>query len=53
MSTQSKAISLALVTAMLAVAVCVNALHNPFVYDDRTEVVENQSIRDLTNLPQA
>lgn len=50
MPTQSKAISLAFVTAMLAVGVYVNALHNPFVHDDRTEVVENASIRQLTDL---
>ena len=29
-----------------------NALHNPFVYDDRTEILNNPSIRTLANLPQ-
>ena len=34
----------------LAGAVYVNALHNPFVYDDYRIIVENQSLRDLSNL---
>ena len=36
--------------ALLAVLAYVNALHNPFVFDDHYEILQNASIRDLTNL---
>src|SRR5260221_13011559 len=36
--------------ALLAGLVYVNALHNPFVYDDYHTVVENTSIERLSNL---
>ena len=35
----------------LAAAAYDNGLHGPFVYDDAFEIVQNGSIRDLTNLP--
>jgi protein O-mannosyl-transferase len=38
------------VAALLGGLVYLNALHNPFVYDDYHTVVENASIADLTNL---
>src|SRR4029078_3494288 len=41
---------LCLVAALLGGLVYLNALHNPFVYDDYHTVVENASIVDLTNL---
>ncbi len=37
----------AAVAALLGAAVYLNALHNPFVFDDRTEILENGSIREL------
>ena len=36
--------------AALAALVYVNALDNPFVYDDRDTVVENPSLADLSNI---
>ena len=36
--------------ALLAGLVYVNALHNPFVYDDYHTVVQNPSIQDMRNL---
>jgi len=36
--------------ALLSLFVYVNALHNPFVYDDRRLIPENNSIHDLMNL---
>lgn len=36
--------------AALAVAAYANALHNPFVYDDRSTVLANPSLVDLTNV---
>jgi len=39
----------ALLPALLAGLVYLNALHNPFVYDDANTVVGNPSIRDLHN----
>jgi protein O-mannosyl-transferase len=36
--------------AAMAIAVYVNALHNPFVYDDYHTVIDNTSIRSVTNL---
>ncbi|CAN5551867.1 tetratricopeptide repeat protein [soil metagenome] len=39
----------ALLAAGLAAAVYVNALNNPFVFDDRSEILENPSIRSLAN----
>jgi protein O-mannosyl-transferase len=36
--------------AAIGVAAYANALHNPFVYDDTTEILENASIRDLSDL---
>jgi tetratricopeptide (TPR) repeat protein len=41
---------LAALAIALAGAAYGNALHNPFVYDDRGTVVENPSLADLTNL---
>jgi protein O-mannosyl-transferase len=38
------------VAALLAALVYVNALHNPFAYDDYVTVVSNRSIGDLTNV---
>jgi hypothetical protein len=35
--------------ALLAIAVYINALQNPFVYDDFRLIVENSSILDLRN----
>jgi len=43
--------ALAVLAASLALVVYANTLHNPFVYDDRTEVLENPSIRGLADLP--
>ena len=40
----------AALAAVLAGAVYLNALHNPFVYDDRRMIVENTSIQSLHNL---
>jgi protein O-mannosyl-transferase len=42
--------ALAIVLATLAIVVYVNALHSPFVYDDRTEVVQNLAIRRLPDV---
>jgi tetratricopeptide (TPR) repeat protein len=42
--------ALAALAAALSVAAYVNALHNPFVYDDRGTVVQNPSLGDLGNL---
>jgi len=42
--------ALAALAAALSVAAYVNALHNPFVYDDRGTVVQNPSLADLGNL---
>src|SRR5512132_1041457 len=39
-----------LLAPALAVLVYANAVHNPFVYDDRDTVVANPSIVDLTNV---
>ena len=36
---------------MLAGVVYLNALNNPFVYDDHRIIVENQSLADLSNVP--
>jgi hypothetical protein len=36
--------------AAMAISVYANALHNPFVYDDYHTVIENASIRTVTNL---
>jgi hypothetical protein len=36
--------------AAMAIAVYANALHNPFVYDDYHTVIDNPSIRSVTNL---
>jgi hypothetical protein len=36
--------------AAMAIAVYVTALHNPFVYDDYHTVIDNASIRSVTNL---
>lgn len=40
---------LALLPAALVVLAYLNALGNPFVYDDRRTVVDNPSLRDLSN----
>jgi protein O-mannosyl-transferase len=40
---------LALLPAALVVLAYLNALGNPFVYDDRPTVVDNPSLRDLSN----
>ncbi len=42
--------ALAALAVALTVAAYVNALHNPFVYDDRGTVVQNPSLTDLGNL---
>jgi protein O-mannosyl-transferase len=42
---------LPLLAAVLGGLVYLNALHNPFVYDDYHTVVENRSILELTDLP--
>ena len=42
--------ALAAVAAAMAALVYLNALNNPFVYDDHRVVLENYSIRDLSNL---
>src|SRR5260370_23306756 len=42
--------ALAALAVALSVAAYVNALHNPFVYDDRGTVVQNPSLTDLGNL---
>ena len=36
--------------AAMAISVYANALHNPFVYDDYHTVINNASIRSITNL---
>ena len=36
--------------AALACAAYLNALHNPFVYDDHVTVVANRSLVDLSNV---
>src|SRR5439155_5770475 len=41
---------LSALAALLAGLVYVNALHNPFVYDDAHTVVDNTSIARVTNL---
>ena len=43
-------VALAAVAAAMAALVYLNALNNPFVYDDHRVVLENYSIRDLSNL---
>ena len=48
----TRPIALATLAASLALLVYANTLHNPFVYDDRTEVLENPSIRGLADLNQ-
>ena len=40
---------LALLAALLAAGSYANTLHSPFVFDDRTEIVENPSIRSLSD----
>ncbi|HEX5480491.1 MAG TPA: tetratricopeptide repeat protein [Dehalococcoidia bacterium] len=40
----------ALLVAALAVLVYLNALHNPFVYDDHDTVLGNRSLVDLSNV---
>ena len=42
--------ALAAVAAAMAALVYLNALDNPFVYDDHRVVLENYSIRDLSNV---
>ena len=42
--------ALAAVAALMAALVYLNALDNPFVYDDHRVVLENYSIRDLSNV---
>lgn len=44
-------LALGAIAATLAVGVYLNALDNPFVFDDRTEILENPSIRSLGDLP--
>lgn len=39
----------AALAAALAVAAYQNTFHNPFVFDDKTEIVENASIREMTD----
>lgn len=34
---------------MLAIVPYLNTLHHPFVFDDKTEILENPSIRDITD----
>src|SRR5215212_4094748 len=41
---------LALIAASLTIPIYINTLHNPFVYDDRTEIVENAPIRLLPDV---
>jgi hypothetical protein len=41
---------LAAAAALMAAIVYLNAVNNPFVYDDRRVVLENYSIRDLSNI---
>ena len=42
--------ALAAAAAAMAAFVYLNALHNPFVYDDNRVILENYSIRDLSNI---
>jgi hypothetical protein len=42
--------ALASFAALLAVVLYAGTLHNPFVYDDLNEIVENPSIRGLSDL---
>src|SRR5262245_29686114 len=46
----SRAILAGGAAAAMAISVYVNALHNPFVYDDYHTVIENASIRSVANL---
>ena len=41
---------LAAAAALMAALVYLNALNNPFVYDDHRVILENYSIRDLSNV---
>ena len=43
-------IALCIMAAMLGGLVYLNALRNPFVYDDHRTVVDNGSIRTLTDV---
>ncbi len=49
-TTRRQGPALAALAVALSVAAYVNALHNPFVYDDRGTVVQNPSLTDLGNL---
>ena len=42
--------SLALLASAAAAAVYLNALHNPFIYDDHRLIVENNSLSAFPNL---
>jgi hypothetical protein len=46
----SRAIVAGGAAAAMAISVYLTALHNPFVYDDYHTVIENASIRSVTNL---
>src|SRR5262245_39243953 len=46
----SRAILAGGAAAAMAISVYVTALHNPFVYDDYHTVIQNASIRSVTNL---
>ncbi|MBI3400185.1 MAG: tetratricopeptide repeat protein [Acidobacteria bacterium] len=50
MKSVSNGFVIAAAAALLAGLVYVNALHNPFVYDDYHTVVQNPSIQDMRNL---
>ena len=41
-----------LLLAIPPVIVYANSLHNPFHYDDTPSIVDNEHIRDLSNIPQ-
>jgi len=43
-------IALAATATLFAVIAYAGTLHNPFVYDDLSEIVDNASIRDLSNV---
>src|SRR5437763_3986226 len=45
-----RALASCAVVTLLAGAVYLNALHNPFVYDDHRMIVENMSIHSLQNI---
>lgn len=49
-STLQRAWLLCAAAAVLAGGVYLNALHNPFIYDDHHAVVDNTSIHDVTDL---